>query len=146
MNIEADSTFFCLHFETIFASEDLRFQSWELKVKRGTPPPDPSPGFLLASGIFTAPLDGRYLVSGLLTAQPGERVQAVLSVSNRSIQRLQSAAGESEGSASFSLILPLRKGDRVGVVKTEGQLATTGSREILSTFSAIFLYTPQAKR
>lgn len=109
------------------------------------------------SGIFTVPLDGRYLVSGLLTAQQGEHVRAVLSVSNRSIQRLQSAAGDKRegsspgkhsctGSASFSLILPLRKGDRVGVVKTEGQLATTGSREILSTFSAIFLYTPQVKR
>ncbi|TWW73604.1 EMILIN-2 Basilin [Takifugu flavidus] len=108
------------------------------------------------TGIFTVPLDGRYLVSGLLTAQQGERMQAVLSVSNRSIQRLQSSASQSAGSApgeytcggsaSFSLILPLRKGDRVGLVKTEGQLATTGSREILSTFSAIFLYAPQAKR
>lgn len=83
-------------------------------------------------------------------------MQAVLSVSNRSIQRLQSSARKSAGStpgeytcggsASFSLILPLRKGDRVALVKTEGQLATTGSREILSTFSAIFLYAPQAKR
>lgn len=108
------------------------------------------------SGIFTAPLDGRYLVSGLLTAQQGEHLRAVLSVSNRSVQKLHGGAGESEGStpgkrscsgsASFSLILPLRKGDRVGVVKTEGQLATTGSREILSTFSAIFLYGPQARR
>lgn len=108
------------------------------------------------SGVFTVPMDGRYLVSGLLTAQKGERVQAVLSVSNRSIQRLQSSPRQSVGSppgecacggsASFSLILPLRKGDRVGLVKTEGQLATTGSREILSTFSAIFLYAPQAKR
>lgn len=111
--------------------------------------------FFLLSGIFTVPMDGRYLVSGLLMAKQGERVQAILSVSNRSVQRLQSSGGQSSlapgncscgGSASFSLILPLRKGDRVGLVKTEGQLATTGSREIRSTFSAIFLYAPQANR
>lgn len=109
------------------------------------------------SGIFTVPLDGRYLISGLLTAQQGDRVQAVLSVSNRSVHRLQSSAGGQHGgsaggncgcggSVSFSLILPLRKGDRVGLVRTGGQLATTEAREILSTYSAIFLYAPQAKR
>ncbi|XP_068196739.1 EMILIN-2 isoform X2 [Antennarius striatus] len=112
------------------------------------------------TGIFTVPLDGRYLISGLLTARHGDRVQAVLSVSNRSVQRLQSSvdpgAGRHGGSAggncgcggsvSFSLILPLKKGDRVGLVRTEGQLATTEAREILSTFSAMFLYTTQVKR
>lgn len=112
------------------------------------------------TGIFTVPLDGRYLISGLLTAKQGDRVEAVLSVSNRSVQRLQSSAGPVAGqhggsaggncgcggSVSFSLILPLRKGDRVGLVRTGGQLATTGAREILSTYSAIFLYAPQAKR
>ena len=40
----------------------------------------------------------------------------------------------------------LRKGDRVGLVRTGGQLSTTGAREILSTYSAIFLYAPQDKR
>ncbi|CAJ1072750.1 EMILIN-2 [Xyrichtys novacula] len=112
------------------------------------------------TGIFTVPLDGRYLISGLLTAKQGNQVQAVLSVSNRSIQRLQTAAGPLTGhhggsaagncgcggSVSFSLILPLKKGDRVGLVRTGGQLATTEAREILSTFSTIFLYSPQAKR
>lgn len=112
------------------------------------------------AGIFTVPQDGRYLISGLLTAKQGERVEAVLSVSNRSVQKLQSSAGPADGyhrgpadghcgcggSVSFSLILPLRKGDRVGLVRTGGQLATTEAREILSTFSAIFLYAPQAKR
>ncbi|XP_032386345.1 EMILIN-2 isoform X2 [Etheostoma spectabile] len=112
------------------------------------------------TGIFTVPLDGRYLISGLLTAKHGDHVEAVLSVSNRSIQRLQSSvgpvAGQHGGSAagncgcggsvSFSLIVPLRKGDHVGLVRTAGQLATTGAREILSTYSAIFLYAPQAKR
>ncbi|XP_044077041.1 EMILIN-2 [Siniperca chuatsi] len=112
------------------------------------------------TGIFTVPLDGRYLISGLLTAKQGDRVQAVLSVSNRSVQRLQSSAGPVAGqhggsaggncacggSVSFSLILPLRKGDHVGLVRTRGQLATTEAREILSTYSAIFLYAPEAKR
>ncbi|KAK9538674.1 hypothetical protein VZT92_003832 [Zoarces viviparus] len=112
------------------------------------------------TGILTAPLDGRYLISGLLTAKQGDRVEAVLSVSNRSVHRLQSSAGPAAGqhggsaggncgcggSVSFSLILPLRKGDRVGLVRTGGQLATTGAREILSTYSAIFLYAPQDKR
>ncbi|XP_074544045.1 EMILIN-2 [Halichoeres trimaculatus] len=112
------------------------------------------------TGIFTVPQDGRYLISGLLTAKQGNQVQAVLSVSNRSVQKLQSAAGPVTGqhgglaagncgcggSVSFSLILPLKRGDRVGLVRTGGQLATTESREILSTFSAIYLYSPQAKR
>ncbi|XP_054620167.1 EMILIN-2 [Dunckerocampus dactyliophorus] len=114
------------------------------------------------TGLFTVPQEGRYLISGLLTAKEGERIEAVLSVSDRSVQRLQSSAapaaaaaaaglsgsgqpGGSEaciygGSVSFSLILPLRKGDRVGLVRTAGQLATTEAREILSTFSGIFLY------
>ncbi|XP_034039495.1 EMILIN-2 [Thalassophryne amazonica] len=110
------------------------------------------------TGIFTVPLDGRFLLSGLLTAKPGEHVEAVLSVSNRSVQRLQSSGGNGAaqlggsapgscgcgGSVSFSVILPLRKGDRVGLVRTGGQLATADAREVLSTFSAIFLYTPQA--
>ncbi|XP_046882647.1 EMILIN-2 isoform X2 [Hypomesus transpacificus] len=108
------------------------------------------------TGIFTVPMDGRYLISGLLTAQQGSGVEAVLSVSNRSVQRFQScraaAAGLPEGSCtcggstSFSLILPLRRGDRVGLLRTSGQLATGEAKEILSTFSAIFLYAPQASR
>ncbi|XP_035269361.1 EMILIN-2 [Anguilla anguilla] len=110
------------------------------------------------TGVFTAPADGRYLVSAVLTAQRGERVQAVLSVSNRSVQRLDSwgyrqAPGEREpspapdscscgGSASLSLALSLKRGDRVGLVLTGGKLAVTESRDVLSTFSAVFLYSP----
>ncbi|KAJ8376702.1 hypothetical protein SKAU_G00072820 [Synaphobranchus kaupii] len=107
------------------------------------------------TGLFTVPVDGRYMVSSVLTAQRGERVQAVLSVSNRSVQRLDSwgywrepgdvtrPAQEScscGGSASFSLVLSLKRGDRVGLVLTAGKLAVTESREVLSTFSAVFLY------
>ncbi|KAM7400369.1 hypothetical protein PAMA_004861 [Pampus argenteus] len=112
------------------------------------------------TGIFTVPQDGRYLISGLLTAKQGDHVEAVLSVSNRSVQKLQSSTGRAAdqygssasgncgcgGSVSFSLILPLRKGDRVGLFRTAGQLATTEAREILSTFSGIFLYAPQVNR
>ncbi|XP_054479238.1 EMILIN-2 [Anoplopoma fimbria] len=103
------------------------------------------------TGIFTVPQDGRYLISGVLTAKQGDRVEAHLSVTNRSVQKLQSSVGPvagqhggcscgGGGTASFSQILSLRKNDRVGLVRTGGQLATTGAREILSTFSAIFLY------
>lgn len=112
----------------------------------------------LSVGIFTVPTDGRYLVSAVLTAPRGEHAEAVLSVSNRSVQKLDTAGYWSGhprltrdqcmcgGSASFSLILPLRQGDTVALVRTAGKLAISESREILSTFSAIFLYSPQAKR
>ncbi|XP_016416718.1 EMILIN-2-like isoform X2 [Sinocyclocheilus rhinocerous] len=110
------------------------------------------------TGIFRVPADGRYLVSAVLTAPRGEHAEAVLSVSNRSVQKLDTAGYWSShprltqdqcmcgGSASFSLILPLRQGDTVALVRTAGKLAISDSREILSTFSAIFLYSPQAKR
>ncbi|CAB1432111.1 unnamed protein product [Pleuronectes platessa] len=111
------------------------------------------------TGLFTAPVDGRYLISGLLTAKQGDHVEAVLSVSNRSVQKLRSSAAPPAGqhrdsaggscgcggSVSFSLILPLRKGDRVGLVRTGGQLATTEAREILSSYSALYLYAQQAQ-
>ncbi|XP_016422772.1 EMILIN-2-like [Sinocyclocheilus rhinocerous] len=110
------------------------------------------------TGIFRVPVDGRYLVTAVLTAPQGEHAEAVLSVSNRSVQKLDTAGYWSGhprltrdqcacgGSASFSLILPLRQGDTVALVRTAGKLAISESREILSTFSAIFLYSPQAKR
>ncbi|KAG7274949.1 LOW QUALITY PROTEIN: hypothetical protein CRUP_033621 [Coryphaenoides rupestris] len=126
-----------------------------------------------SAGIFTAPAAGRYLVSGVLTARPGDRVEAVLSVDNRSVQRLRSSipssipglgrrgsgggiggggggggggCGGCGGSVSFSLILALRKGEGVGLVRTAGQLATSEAREMLSTYSGIFLYAPPARR
>ncbi|XP_001341669.4 EMILIN-2 [Danio rerio] len=110
------------------------------------------------TGIFTVPTDGRYLVTAVLSAQRGEHAEAVLSVSNRSVQKLDTAGYSSGhlrltqdqcacgGSASFSLILPLHRGDTMALVRTAGKLAVSESREILSTFSAIFLYSPQAKR
>ncbi|XP_077579769.1 EMILIN-2 [Stigmatopora nigra] len=104
------------------------------------------------TGLFTVPQDGRYLLSGILTAKHGETVEAVLSVSRRSIQKLRSStasAGDACGcgnSVSFALVVPLQRGDRVGLLRTAGRLATTEAREVLSTFSALFLYGPPGHR
>ncbi|XP_034562633.1 EMILIN-2 [Notolabrus celidotus] len=111
------------------------------------------------TGIFTAPTDGRYLVTAVLTAQRGESVEAVLSVSNRSIQKLDSSGFLSEqaapasqdlcncgSSTSLSLVLSLKRGDRAGLVMTSGKLAISSSPEILSSFSAVLLYPSPSKR
>ncbi|XP_029313595.1 EMILIN-2 [Cottoperca gobio] len=104
------------------------------------------------TGIFTAPTDGRYLVTAVLAAQRGEKVEAVLSVSNRSVQRLDSTGFllgapslshdqcNCSSSTSLSLVLSLRRGDRAGLVMTAGKLALSASSEILSSFSAVLLY------
>ncbi|XP_041823510.1 EMILIN-2 isoform X2 [Melanotaenia boesemani] len=111
------------------------------------------------TGIFTAPTDGRYLVTAVLAAQRGEKVEAVLSVSNQSIQKLDSAGFLSEAAAplsrdqcncssstSLSLVLSLKQGDRAGLVVTAGKLAITASPQILSSFSAVLLYPSPLKR
>ncbi|XP_072234905.1 EMILIN-2 [Leuresthes tenuis] len=111
------------------------------------------------TGIFTAPKDGRYLVTAVLAAQRGDKVEAVLSVSNHSIQRLDSTGFLSEatarlshdqcncsGSTSLSLVLSLRRGDRAGLVLTAGKLAISASPQILSSFSAVLLYASPLKR
>ncbi|XP_056155737.1 LOW QUALITY PROTEIN: EMILIN-2 [Lampris incognitus] len=112
------------------------------------------------TGIFTAPADGRYLLSAVLTAQRGERVEAVLSVSSRSIQKLDTAGFPSGaaahalsddrcscgGSTSLSLVVGLKRGDRVGLVMTAGKLAISASPEALSTFSAALLYPTPSTR
>ncbi|KAM9501615.1 EMILIN-2 [Clarias gariepinus] len=110
------------------------------------------------TGIFTVPVTGRYLVSTVLTPPRHERIEAVLSVSERSVHKLDSAGyGEQNGqrasrpcqcgsSVSFSLVLPLRAGDRVALVRTAGALALSEAKEILSTFSCVFLYSTQVHR
>ncbi|KAM7369791.1 hypothetical protein PAMP_011082 [Pampus punctatissimus] len=112
------------------------------------------------TGIFTVPTDGRYLVTAVLAAQRGEKVEAILSVSKRSIQRLDSTGFLSgavaapmsheqcncSSSTSLSLVLSLRRGDRAGLVMTAGQLAISGSPEILSSFSIVLLYSSPLKR
>lgn len=103
------------------------------------------------TGIFTVPTEGRYLVSAVLVPQRGEKVEAVLSVSNHSVQKLDSAGFPSGATvpheqfnctsgASLTLVLPLKQGDRVGLVLTAGKLAISASSEILSSFSAVLLY------
>ncbi|RVE58684.1 hypothetical protein OJAV_G00196620, partial [Oryzias javanicus] len=105
------------------------------------------------TGIFTAPTGGRYLLSAVLAAQRGHKIEAVLSVSNRSIQKLDSAGFPSEAaestphpqcncssSVSLSLVLSLREGDRAGLILTAGKLAISASPQILSSFSAVLLY------
>uniref|UniRef100_A0A3P9NMA0 Elastin microfibril interfacer 2 n=1 Tax=Poecilia reticulata TaxID=8081 RepID=A0A3P9NMA0_POERE len=111
------------------------------------------------TGIFTSPTDGRYLVTAVLVAQRGEKVEAVLSVSNSTIQMLDSAGFSSEvtapaspeqcscsGSTSLSLVVSMKQGDRMGLMLTAGKLATSASREILSSFSAVLLYGSPTKR
>ncbi|KAF7669969.1 hypothetical protein LDENG_00105590 [Lucifuga dentata] len=111
------------------------------------------------TGIFTVPTDGRYLLSAVLAPQRGEKVEAVLSVSNRSIQRLDtsgflSGAAPStphqqcncSSSASLNLVLSLKRGDRAGLVMTAGKLAISASAEIFSSFSAVLLYPTTSKR
>ncbi|KAK3546326.1 hypothetical protein QTP70_025678 [Hemibagrus guttatus] len=110
------------------------------------------------TGIFTVPVNGRYLITAVLTAPRHERLEAVLSVSERSVQKLDSAGyGGHDGlhtsrpcqcgsSASFSLVLSLRAGDRVALVRTAGALALSEAKEILSTFSGVFLYSTQVHR
>lgn len=81
-------------------------------------------------------------------------MEVVLSVANRSIQKLVTAGADSPastgclcgGSASASLVLDLRQGQRVGVVKTSGTLAISASTEVLSTFSGVLLYPLPDKR
>ncbi|XP_051986354.1 EMILIN-2-like isoform X2 [Xyrauchen texanus] len=106
------------------------------------------------TGVFTVPMDGRYLLSAVLTAQTGEGVEAFLSVANRNIQKLYTAGvggGATEGcvcggSASISLALHLKRGQRAGLVLTAGKLAISSSSEILSSFSGMLLYPAVAKR
>ncbi|CAB1349525.1 unnamed protein product [Coregonus sp. 'balchen'] len=112
-------------------------------------------GFAGAPGIFNVPMEGRYLLSAVLTAQRGARVEAVLSVSNHSIQRLDTAGYlpaiggggcDCGGSASLSLVLTLKRGDKAGLVMTAGKLAISENTEVLSTFSAVLLYPTLSKR
>ncbi|TRY59024.1 hypothetical protein DNTS_012408 [Danionella cerebrum] len=102
------------------------------------------------SGVFTAPLAGRYLLTAVLKAEPGEQIEAFLSVGNRSIQKLNTAASvecSCGGSTlSLSLLLHLKHGERSGLVLTAGKLAISASSENLSTFSGFLLYPSLSQR
>uniref|UniRef100_A0A2K6A5E3 Elastin microfibril interfacer 2 n=1 Tax=Mandrillus leucophaeus TaxID=9568 RepID=A0A2K6A5E3_MANLE len=109
----------------------------------------------LPAGVFTAPYDGRYLITATLTPERDAYVEAVLSVSNASVAQLHTAGYRREfleyhrppgalhtcgGPGAFHLIVHLKAGDAVNVVVTGGKLAHTDFDEMYSTFSGVFLY------
>ncbi|XP_020663950.3 EMILIN-1 [Pogona vitticeps] len=106
------------------------------------------------SGIFTAPISGRYLVSAILTGHRGEKIEAVLSLSNLAIARSDSAGYQPEGLenkpvaesqpsagalAVFTLVVPMEAGEPLCVDLVSGQLAHAPD-EPLTVFSAALLY------
>lgn len=108
---------------------------------------------LLNTGIFTAPLDGHYFFSAILTGHKNEKIEAVLSKSNYGIARVDSAGYQPEGLenkpmaeakptpgslAVFNIILPLQVGDTVCIDLVMGKLAH--SVEPLTIFSGMLLY------
>uniref|UniRef100_A0A8C9A4T4 EMILIN-2 n=1 Tax=Prolemur simus TaxID=1328070 RepID=A0A8C9A4T4_PROSS len=107
------------------------------------------------TGVFTAPYDGRYLLTATLTPEREAYVEAVLSVSNASVAQLHTAGYRREfleyhrppgalhtcgGPGAFHLIVHLKAGDGVNIVVTGGRLAHTDFDEMYSTFSGVFLY------
>ncbi|KTF76494.1 hypothetical protein cypCar_00026916 [Cyprinus carpio] len=105
------------------------------------------------TGIFTAPLDGRYFFSAILTGHKNEKIEAVLSKSNYGMARVDSAGYQPEGLenkpmaeakptpgslAVFNIILPLQVGDTVCIDLVMGKLAH--SVEPLTIFSGMLLY------
>ncbi|XP_040287893.1 EMILIN-2 [Bufo bufo] len=107
------------------------------------------------TGIFTAPIEGRYMLSAVLTPEHNHFVEAVLLVSNVSVAQLDSNGYRRElleyhnpsssrsvcsGIGTFNLILNLKAGDEVAIVLTGGKLANSDSDEMYSTFSGVLLY------
>ncbi|XP_018430899.1 PREDICTED: EMILIN-1-like [Nanorana parkeri] len=105
------------------------------------------------TGIFTAPVEGRYFFSAILSGYKDEKIEAVLSKSNLGIARVDSEGYQPEGlekkplvenktaSSSlgvFNIILPLSAGDTVCIDLVTGKLAH--SDEPLTLFSGILLY------
>ncbi|OCT79207.1 EMILIN-1 [Xenopus laevis] len=105
-----------------------------------------------ATGIFTAPLNGRYFISCILTGYQNEKLEAVLSKSNFGIARTDSAGYEPEGLEKplvenkttpgslgiFNIILQLNAGDTVCIDLVMGRVGNSG--EPLTVFSGILLY------
>ncbi|KAK5873458.1 hypothetical protein PBY51_018495 [Eleginops maclovinus] len=105
------------------------------------------------TGVFTAPVDGRYFFSAVLTGYKNEKIEAVLSKSNYGMARVDSGGYQPEGLennpvaeaktppgslAVFSIILPLQSRDTVCVDLVMGQLAH--SVEPFTVFSGLLLY------
>ncbi|XP_056134844.1 EMILIN-1-A-like [Lampris incognitus] len=105
------------------------------------------------TGVFTAPVDGRYFFSGILTGHKNEKIEAVLSKSNYGMARVDSGGYQPEGLenkpvaeaktppgslAVFNIILPLQARDTVCIDLVMGKLAH--SVEPLTIFSGMLLY------
>ncbi|KAK1793100.1 hypothetical protein P4O66_011504 [Electrophorus voltai] len=105
------------------------------------------------TGIFTAPVDGHYFFSAILTGYKNEKIEAVLSKSNYGVARVDSAGYQPEGLentpmaeakptpgslAVFNIILPLQMQDTVCIDLVMGKLAH--SVEPLTIFSGALLY------
>ncbi|KAM8954269.1 EMILIN-1 [Pelodytes ibericus] len=105
------------------------------------------------SGTFTAPMEGRYFISAILTGYKDEKIEAVLSKSNLGIARVDSGGYQPEGLekkplvenktptgslAVFNIILQLEAGDTVCIDLVMGRLAH--SDEPLTIFSGMLLY------
>lgn len=105
------------------------------------------------TGVFTAPVDGHYFFSAVLTGHHSEKLEAVLSVSDRAVTRADSGGYRPEGLenepvaeaaappgslAVFSVVLPLLAGDTVCVDLVTGKLAH--SVEPLTVFNGVLLY------
>ncbi|XP_061522020.1 EMILIN-2 isoform X2 [Phycodurus eques] len=97
-----------------------------------------------STGLFTAPVDGRYLLSAVLAAQPGTKMEAVLSVDQRVVHRFDSRGGAAREPfpglcppASVTLVVSMRRGERAALSLTAGELA---SAHTLSSFSGVLLY------
>ncbi|XP_048063113.1 EMILIN-1a [Megalobrama amblycephala] len=104
------------------------------------------------TGMFTAPVNGRYFFSAVLTGHKNVKIEAVLSRSNQGIARGDSAGYQPEGLEKpmaearhtpgslviFNIILPLQEGETVYIDLVTGKLA--GSVEPLTIFSGMLLY------
>lgn len=105
-----------------------------------------------STGYFTAPLSGKYFFSGILTGHKNMKIEAVLSMSNTGVARVDSAGYQPEGLekpmaeakhtpgaiAVFNIILPMEAGDTVCIDLVTGKLAY--SSEPLTIFSGMLLY------
>ncbi|XP_069786701.1 EMILIN-1b [Narcine bancroftii] len=105
------------------------------------------------TGIFTAPFDGHYFISAILTGHRNQRIEAVLAKSNVGLARIDSGGFQPEGLENrpvvgpqpvsgslgiFNIILPLSRGDTVCIDLVTGKLAH--SDEPLTIFNGALLY------